>query len=76
MKKQNFVWMLISVALAVVLLLSQADFAQSQEKPSQEKPKQEALSSLTMKAVKGGCDNTGFCCARDQGKFTKAIESV
>jgi len=81
MKKQNSVWMLISAALAVVLLLSQADFAQSQEKPSQEKPsqeksKQEALSSLTMKAVKGGCDNTGFCCARDEAKFSKALESV
>lgn len=71
MKKQNFLWMLISAALAVALLLSQANFAQSQEKP-----KQEALSSLTMKAIKGGCDNTGFCCARDEAKFSKALESV
>ena len=76
MKKQNSVWMLIAAALAVVLLLSQAGFAQSQEKPSQEKSKQEALSSLTTKAVKGGCDNTCFCCARDEAKFSKALESV
>ncbi len=81
MRRRHLLWSAAAVGVAL-LMAAFAGFLPRWWSEDESPPRKEAppssvpLQEITLKVIQGGCDNTGFCCARDEKKLARAIQKV
>lgn len=84
MRRRHLLWP-AAAAVVVLLMAALVEFLPRWWPPSSESGspsrKETKLSTVplrevALKVVQGGCDNTGFCCARDKKRLARAIQKI